>query len=521
MKRIVFVLSVFAIIAQNGYCRNSNSSQRMAARKLSQKTAPAIVYLTSPVAGKHKYIGSGFIIESEGVVITNYHLIMEAKEINIKTQDNRYYSVTGVIYYDVTKDIAVLRVDAGGLSALKLGSPGFLEAGGAVYANNNSLGADYSFAKTRLLRKENQRGLGWLVFSGSFPADNSGGPLLNSRGQVIGVVTFLAKNRAGENFALAIDEIKPNLSRFSEISFRRFAGLSKRADYFFIHGTEAYLRREYNQAIKQYQKAIRENPEFIEAYNNIGAAYGMLRQPQDAIQYFQKVAKVDPDYPKIYYEIAVSHSIAGQHREAIDYYQKSVQRNPDFAEAYNNIGVAYASLGSYQQAIVSYQKGIQKDPMLARIYNNLGTAYGKLNRHRESIIYFQKAIQKSHNFTEAYNNLGAVYGSSGNYQQAINYCQQAIQINQDFSKAYYNLGVAYASTGRHQAAVKFFKKAIKTNPNYADAYYSLGAAYGSLGKYHKVQENLLKAKRIFQEQKNLEESLNYPFHLQDELLFLY
>lgn len=167
--------------------------------------------------------GSGFVISSDGYILTNYHVIEDAAqggyEITVIFYDGREYTAT-IVGYEADNDVAVLQIDADGLNAVTIGNSDSMLVGEQVYAIGNPLG-ELSFSLTsgyisaldrEITTTDSSTGLTQSIdmfqFDASVNAGNSGGPVYNSRGEVIGIVTakFSDSGIEGLGFAIPIND---------------------------------------------------------------------------------------------------------------------------------------------------------------------------------------------------------------------------------------------------------------------------------------------------------------------------
>jgi serine protease Do len=138
-------------------------------------------------------MGSGFIISSDGYIVTNNHVVECADTILVRLTDRREYSAE-VVGLDARSDLALLRIEADDLPVLRLGKPGDLEVGEWVLAIGSPFGLDYSVsagivsAKGRSLPNEsNENYVPFIQTDVAINPGNSGGPLFNLDGEVVGV----------------------------------------------------------------------------------------------------------------------------------------------------------------------------------------------------------------------------------------------------------------------------------------------------------------------------------------------
>jgi serine protease Do len=185
-----------------------------------------------------KGLGTGFIVESDGLILTNNHVIEGADVVAVKLTDGRNFSAR-VIGRDAKTDLAVLRIAATDLPTIALGDSEALEVGDWVVAIGNPFGLDHTVsagivsAKGRTSTDVPILADGYFDFiqtDASINPGNSGGPLLNMKGQVVGINTAIRGDGQGIGFAIPMNmirEVLPLLLRDGKIT-RSAIGLSIR-----------------------------------------------------------------------------------------------------------------------------------------------------------------------------------------------------------------------------------------------------------------------------------------------------
>ncbi len=166
--------------------------------------------------------GSGFIISPDGLVLTNKHVVTDtAASYTVFTNDGKKYAAT-VLARDPLRDLAILRIQASGLPAARLGDSGGLSLGQTAIAIGNALGEFRNTVSvgsvSGLSRTVTASGSGMSeTISGLIQTDaainpgNSGGPLLNLRGEVIGINTAIASGAQNIGFAIPINDAKQDI----------------------------------------------------------------------------------------------------------------------------------------------------------------------------------------------------------------------------------------------------------------------------------------------------------------------
>ncbi len=157
--------------------------------------------------------GSGFIISGDGYVLTNHHVIDGADEVTVKLSDSREFQAR-VVGSDEKSDVALLKIDAKGLPALRLGDSRQLRPGQWVVAIGSPFGLDHSVtagivsAVGRSSQFTGQQYVPFIQTDVAINRGNSGGPLLNTRGEVVGINSQIFSNSGGYmgvSFAIPID----------------------------------------------------------------------------------------------------------------------------------------------------------------------------------------------------------------------------------------------------------------------------------------------------------------------------
>ncbi|MBX3234416.1 MAG: trypsin-like peptidase domain-containing protein [Labilithrix sp.] len=198
---------------------------------------PSVVTIAASGTGPRgrvvrKGLGTGFIVQKDGVIVTNNHVVEEADAISVQLSDERVFEAK-IVGRDPRTDIAVIRVDTEGkdLPAIALGDSDQLDVGDWVVAIGNPFGLSHTVSAGIVSGKSREREdvpldpSGYYSFiqtDASINPGNSGGPLLNLRGEVIGMNTAVRGGGAqGIGFAIPINMIKtilPTLMKDGKIT---------------------------------------------------------------------------------------------------------------------------------------------------------------------------------------------------------------------------------------------------------------------------------------------------------------
>jgi S1-C subfamily serine protease len=160
--------------------------------------------------------GSGFVIDKDGHILTNYHVIAEARQVEVTLHNRKKYKAT-IVGTDKSHDLAIVQIKAPDLQPMTLGDSANLQVGQKVYAIGNPFGLAGTLTRGIVSSIRQVQEPDGLVIEEAIQTDaainpgNSGGPLLNWHGQVIGINTMIASSvgqSAGIGFAIPINTAK-------------------------------------------------------------------------------------------------------------------------------------------------------------------------------------------------------------------------------------------------------------------------------------------------------------------------
>lgn len=212
----------------------SSTSDAMSAADAFNKVAPAVVIVSTKssqsngfTTGEVEGMGSGFIINEEGYLLTNYHVIKGVAEVSVTLSDDTEVSAT-VVNYDSDKDIAMLKLKEGTKvpAIAELGDSNEVYPGAEVIAIGTPLSKNFAQTLTkgvisgsnRTIEGENGTSVNLIQTDAAINPGNSGGPLVNAKGQVIGINSMKIGTQAlggtsieGIGFAIPINEVKSKI----------------------------------------------------------------------------------------------------------------------------------------------------------------------------------------------------------------------------------------------------------------------------------------------------------------------
>ena len=140
------------------------------------------------------------------------------------------------------------------------------------------------------------------------------------------------------------------------------------AQEWYERGKEAFNNDNYEEAINCFEKGIELDPDYVEAYYDLGDIYAYwYERYEEAVKCFKKVIELEPDYAGAYYNLGRVYAYWDeQYDEAMEYFKKVVELEPDCAGAYYYLGVAYQALSKEKEAIECYKVAAKLENFYAR-----------------------------------------------------------------------------------------------------------------------------------------------------------
>ncbi len=354
-----------------------------------QKYRNSIVRVESKLGFFSTYNGSGFFVDRNKVV-TNIHVIAHPGPVSMKSADKKTtWKVKGVAAFDVKNDLVILNVVGEG-EAPPFGNSDVVRGNEPISAVGFPKGK-YKVAEGTLhsIRDSDK----WLRMIVHITSGSSGGPVLNSKGQVVGIQSF------DSNFfshAIPSNTVKVLLMQSeSNESLKQWHKRKPIRSYaYYVKGEMNYDKEQYDKAIANLDEAIRLDPESIYAYFKRGKAKSNLGDNIDAISDYDKAIELNPENVLNYISRGLSRNNLGDHKGAINDYDKVIKINSQEVAAYINRGNAKQKLGDYKGAISDYDNAIELNSEYAAVaYLNRSLAKKALGQQDAAKADFEKAME--------------------------------------------------------------------------------------------------------------------------------
>ena len=184
---------------------------------------PSIVVITfTGRDGKQEGLGTGFVVAEDGLIATNYHVIGEGRPISVQFADGTKRDVIEIRASDRQLDLAVVKIDQKGLKPLVLGDATKTEDGQSVVAMGNPRGLKHSVVEGIVSGKREIDGRSMLQLAMPIEQGNSGGPLVDRNGKVLGIITLKSLVTSNLGFAISVNSLKPLLEKPNPVPMSRW-----------------------------------------------------------------------------------------------------------------------------------------------------------------------------------------------------------------------------------------------------------------------------------------------------------
>jgi len=375
IPRLAVVLSLFVLAAAQLVCAQDSASDSAKVDKLKsvaqsapeylpdlvRRVKPSVVsVLTYDAKDEPLISGSGFFIRP-GEVVTNMHVIRGAHRVEIHTLEGkgRTYPVAGALAVDEEADLALLGVDLPADRSRPLTLTSTLpDEGEQVFVIGNPLRLEGSVSNGIVSAVREVPDLGRIIqITAPVSHGNSGSPLLNMRGQVIGIVTVKVTNGQNINLALGVTRITA-LTKGALLSFDQIAAKNKSvtqpellAELWYRGGIDSLWLGNYDSALSYFETAANRNPRRPETWIQIGYCKVKQGRNDEAIRAYKRALQLKPTSVDTYNKLGDAYFFGAHFSEAIDAYRQAVRLRPDQPEAYYNLGLAYLEIGDRESAL--------------------------------------------------------------------------------------------------------------------------------------------------------------------------
>ncbi|MEK6281984.1 MAG: tetratricopeptide repeat-containing serine protease family protein [Acidobacteriota bacterium] len=330
-----------------------------------QETLPELVRRVKPLVvaiatydedGEALMTGSGFFVRP-GQVVTNLHVMRGAKRAEIKTLDGkgRVFPITGTLSVDEEGDLCLLNVAMPTARARASELARVLpDEGETIFVIGNPLKLEGSVSDGIVSAVREVPNVGRIIqITAPTSHGNSGSPVFNLKGQVLGVVTVKVTNGQNINLAIAaarVEKLRPGQLRpLSALPSKDKSTDVGESSY--RTGLESMWLGNYDNALGYFETAANRNPRRADAWVQVGYCKVKQGKTDEAIRAYQQALELKPDSDEIHNKLGDAYYYAGRMVEAIAAYNRAASLGPSNADAHYNLAVAYFESGNERQSL--------------------------------------------------------------------------------------------------------------------------------------------------------------------------
>ena len=368
----LFPLALVLLLAPVVYAQDG-VHDRESLPALVKRVKPSVVAIaTYDSNGEPLMTGSGFFLHP-GQVVTNMHVVRGAVRAEIKTLDGKgkVFPVNGTLAADEEGDLALLSVEMplerARVSELASDLP---DEGEPIFVIGNPLKLEGSVSDGIVSAvREVPNSYRIIQITAPISHGNSGSPVFNLNGDVIGVVTIKVTNGQNINLAIAAARVAQltagKLQPLSELGVKTKADV---AESLYRSGLDSMWLGNYDNAVGYFENAANKNPKRAEAWVQVGYCKVKQGKNGEAIRAYLQALQLKPADAEIHNKLGDAYYYAGRLREAIDSYTEAARLRPDWAETFYNLAIAYSESGNPGMAAAQAQKLQKLDPKLYEKY---------------------------------------------------------------------------------------------------------------------------------------------------------
>jgi S1-C subfamily serine protease len=297
----------------------------------------------------HKLIarGSGFFVNSTGLLATNAHLIKGATDVIARLPSGAFYQLRAFRSVDDAADIAILQFDGSETPSIRgIANSDELQTGEKVYAIGNPRGLLSTVSEGNVSNPRRAiNGRIFIQFTCPISPGSSGGGLFNESGRAVGITAAVQKGEDNQNlnFAVPINDLI--------VVIHGPPSPPGSPAHWVAQGSLADNRRQWDQAIDCYSQAIQLDPSYADAYIGLAGDYYEKGQYELEVKNYEKAAQLDPGNPDACYWLGAAYEDIGRFNKAIGQYLTTLKLDPDYKDALRDLALVYLACGNKSEAM--------------------------------------------------------------------------------------------------------------------------------------------------------------------------
>ena len=289
---IALILIVVAIIvAVSTFVINHSFNKKLSAEEIFDLIAPCTVEINAE-GDAFSSTGTGSFIDENGTIITNYHVIESCHTINVTNQDGNVHKVVSVLGFDKERDLAIIKIDSQNENFIKLKTDK-LKTGEKIYTLGSSLGLTGTFSEGIISSSSREiEGLEFIQITAPISSGNSGGPLVDEYGNVIGIATGAFTEGQNLNLAIPVKYIN-EINKDTKYSMNDFFLISQgkvvqepseeNQDELVVDENYVPVDIGYFDSLEALEEAAQRNPDIFKLPVELSVYGAILRTSDDSV----------------------------------------------------------------------------------------------------------------------------------------------------------------------------------------------------------------------------------------------
>ncbi len=429
MKR-AFLLAFLAVLSTTSV-NVFAETETIDLKALAKKARPSVMLLVvSDAAGKEIATGTGFLVSSDGKLITNHHVIEGASSAVAKAESGGLFPVEGVLADDPKNDLVLLKLKGKDLPFLTLGSSDKIEVGTRIAVIGSPLGLEGTVSEgivsaVRGLTND----MRILQITAAVSPGSSGSPVLNGSGAVVGVATALLRDGQSLNFAVPVERAieltlgKPSSTPPTSLSAVRSNGeedVSMDRDW--VWYVVAKAKEDYTEALTLIKGIVARHPKNPEGYSQLATVFSLLHFYEDAARAQEAAVQLAPDDAEQWHKLGVQCYLIKKWAEAVNAQRQAIKIWPDYLEAWDWLGETYWQLGDEDESksasiqtkriraklIEINRRTVMRDPGNKLAWSYLVSAFKKQGDLNGFVSLCKEVLKTDPTSKEAWNQLGLI-----------------------------------------------------------------------------------------------------------------
>ena len=429
---------------------------------LAKQTRGAVVLIETFDASNQKIAtGSGFFISSDGLLITNYHVIKGAESAVAKVANGGLFPIVGARAVDRDNDLVLLATEGKNLPFLNLRDTAGVEPGTRIAVMGNPRGLEGSLSEGIVSAKRGGAAEHrWLQITAAISPGSSGSPVMDESGRVLGIATMVITNGQSLNFAVpgeianalwntAIRESElTSLSTLKLIAAasdwkRNPSGSPEERAAIDAHAkakNSSQLHKDWETALRCDKALIAKFPDHDMGYWFTGEAYSAMGFSDDAIAAFQQAVKLNPSNLYAWHDLAKLYKEKGKTTQAdyafsqcISLYQKIAESPPSVPFSDGKFGAASRErkacdflllaevchdAGRVEDAVRAYQSAENIGGMGYNQWSQIGHFYWVIDRPDDAMRAYKSEAKVNNGLSDGFPFLAGLYANRGQIEKA-------------------------------------------------------------------------------------------------------